>query len=119
MNSRPNLPVEVVERIRAGRKIEAIKLLREKTGLGLKDAKLAVDAYIDADPELKKRTDEILAAARGQRIPRGLPGFRAPTFDWAAIKHLIGAMIAIALLGFMEAISIRFWWVWTATESSL
>jgi MFS superfamily sulfate permease-like transporter len=39
-------------------------------------------------------------------IPRGLPGFRLPTFDWPAIRHLFGAMIAISLIGFMEAISI-------------
>jgi len=40
------------------------------------------------------------------RVPSGLPGFRLPSFDWAAIRHLIGATIAIALIGFMEAISI-------------
>jgi MFS superfamily sulfate permease-like transporter len=39
-------------------------------------------------------------------VPRGLPGFRSPSFDWAAIRHLIGATIAISLIGFMEAISI-------------
>jgi len=39
-------------------------------------------------------------------IPRGLPGFRMPSFDWTAIRHLIGATIAISLIGFMEAISI-------------
>jgi MFS superfamily sulfate permease-like transporter len=39
-------------------------------------------------------------------IPRGLPGFRLPKFDWAAISHLIGATIAISLIGFMESISI-------------
>jgi len=39
-------------------------------------------------------------------VPRGLPGFRLPTFDWAAIRHLFGSMIAISLIGFMEAISI-------------
>jgi MFS superfamily sulfate permease-like transporter len=39
-------------------------------------------------------------------VPRGLPGFRVPSFDWAAISHLIGATIAISLIGFMEAISI-------------
>jgi large subunit ribosomal protein L7/L12 len=33
----------VEELVRAGRKIEAIKLLREETGLGLKEAKDQVD----------------------------------------------------------------------------
>ena len=39
-------------------------------------------------------------------VPSGLPGFRMPSFEWAAMGHLIGATIAIALIGFMEAISI-------------
>lgn len=39
-------------------------------------------------------------------VPRGLPGFRMPTFEWSAIMHLMGAAIAISLIGFMEAISI-------------
>jgi SulP family sulfate permease len=40
------------------------------------------------------------------RIPRGLPDFRPPTLDWAAIRHLVGAAIVISIIGFMEAISI-------------
>ena len=39
-------------------------------------------------------------------VPSGLPGFRMPEFEWSAIMHLIGATIAISLIGFMEAISI-------------
>jgi MFS superfamily sulfate permease-like transporter len=39
-------------------------------------------------------------------IPRGLPGFRLPTFEWSAIRHLISAAIVISIIGFMEAISI-------------
>jgi hypothetical protein len=35
----------IAEAIRAGRKIEAIKLYREAHGVGLKEAKDAVDAY--------------------------------------------------------------------------
>jgi MFS superfamily sulfate permease-like transporter len=40
------------------------------------------------------------------KIPRGLPGFQWPSFDFSAITHLLGATIAISLIGFMEAISI-------------
>jgi SulP family sulfate permease len=40
------------------------------------------------------------------KVPRGLPGFRMPSFDWAAMMHLIGATITISLIGFMEAISV-------------
>jgi len=39
-----DLPPEVVEAIRSGRKIEAIKLLRISTGLGLANAKVLVDS---------------------------------------------------------------------------
>jgi hypothetical protein len=37
------LPVDVIEAIERGKKIEAIKLLREATGLGLANAKVLVD----------------------------------------------------------------------------
>lgn len=37
------LPPEVIRAIERGRKIEAIKLLRESTGLGLANAKVLVD----------------------------------------------------------------------------
>lgn len=37
------LPAEVINAIRAGRKVEAIKLLREDKGLGLANAKVLVD----------------------------------------------------------------------------
>lgn len=36
---------DVVEALGQGRKIEAIRMLRRQTGLGLKDAKDAIDAY--------------------------------------------------------------------------
>jgi hypothetical protein len=38
-----SLPAEVVDALRRGNKIEAIKLLRNATGLGLKEAKDAVE----------------------------------------------------------------------------
>ncbi len=37
------LPAEVVRAIKKGKKIEAIQILREKTGLGLANAKVLVD----------------------------------------------------------------------------
>ena len=39
-----DLPPEVVDAIKSGHKIEAIKLLRIETGLGLANAKVLVDA---------------------------------------------------------------------------
>ena len=45
MSNDTELPADVVQAILANRKIEAIKRLREHKGLGLKEAKHAVDAY--------------------------------------------------------------------------
>jgi SulP family sulfate permease len=39
-------------------------------------------------------------------IPEGLPSVHLPNFDWALILELMGAAVTIALIGFMEAISI-------------
>ncbi|MGZ5038849.1 MAG: ribosomal protein L7/L12 [Usitatibacter sp.] len=39
------LPPDVVDALRRGNKIEAIKLLRQATGLGLAEAKARVDIY--------------------------------------------------------------------------
>ena len=46
-----DLPADVIEAIRANRKIDAIKLLRQHRGLGLKEAKHAVEAYARENPE--------------------------------------------------------------------
>lgn len=42
----------VVNLLKENRKIAAIKLLREKEDLGLKEAKQAVDSYLSEHPEL-------------------------------------------------------------------
>ena len=39
-------------------------------------------------------------------IPQGLPSFELPTISWAMIQQMAGVALAIALIGFMEAISI-------------
>jgi ribosomal protein L7/L12 len=48
---------EVLAAVDAGRKIEAIKILREETGLGLKEAKQVVDALTR-----ERRADPVIAA---------------------------------------------------------
>lgn len=45
MTTPPSLPPDVRSAVQAGRKIDAIRLLREATGLGLKEAKDAVEAF--------------------------------------------------------------------------
>ena len=50
------LPSDVVEAIRAGRKIEAIQLLRESKDLGLANAKVLVDRASQTLGPRRKRT---------------------------------------------------------------
>lgn len=52
MNTEQGLPADVIEAIHANRKIEAIKRLREHRGIGLKEAKQAVDVYISDHKDL-------------------------------------------------------------------
>ena len=47
------LPTEAQQALRHGNKIDAIRIVREKTGLGLKEAKDAVDAFERAHPNLR------------------------------------------------------------------
>ena len=47
----PDLPADVIDAIRANRKIDAIKRLREHRGMGLKEAKHAVEAYARENPQ--------------------------------------------------------------------
>ncbi|GIJ46422.1 hypothetical protein Val02_33080 [Virgisporangium aliadipatigenens] len=71
---------EVMELVRAGRKIEAVKLVRERTGLGLKEALDAVEAIAAGGrmPDIKRqraasigdaRAEIMALKARGQAIP--------------------------------------------------
>jgi SulP family sulfate permease len=39
-------------------------------------------------------------------IPEGIPAFALPTFDFGIIPHMLSATITIALIGFLETISI-------------
>lgn len=51
------MPETVLTYLRSGRKIDAIKEQRANTGMGLKDAKEAVEAYISGNPsELPDQT---------------------------------------------------------------
>ena len=48
------IPAEAVVALQRGNKVEAIKLTRAHTGLGLKEAKDEVEAYIAAQPQLQE-----------------------------------------------------------------
>jgi len=51
------LPANVVSALSRGRKVEAIRLLRESGGMDLEDAKDTVEEYARSRPELGARTE--------------------------------------------------------------
>jgi hypothetical protein len=58
------LPPEPATLLTEGRKIEAIKVLRDSHDLGLKEAKAWVDWHIDQDPILKVQLETQQRATR-------------------------------------------------------
>jgi hypothetical protein len=48
----PDLPPRAIEELKRGRKLNAIKIVREQCGLDLKASKDAVDSFAKARPEL-------------------------------------------------------------------
>ena len=52
MTTGSGLSAEALAALHEGRKIDAIKILREERGIGLKEAKDEVDAYLRDHPEL-------------------------------------------------------------------
>jgi large subunit ribosomal protein L7/L12 len=72
-----SLPPDVVEAWRAGRKIEAIKLLREKAGAGLAEAKAAIDALerahgkVPGGLKVKGALPEVISALAKMKATHG------------------------------------------------
>ena len=54
-DSEMQLPSAAVAALQQGNKIEAIKVVRQERGIGLKEAKDAVDLYVQADPLLQSK----------------------------------------------------------------
>ena len=55
MSTEPSreMPAEALAALQQGNKIEAIRIVREAHGIGLKEAKDYVERHIEADPVLK------------------------------------------------------------------
>jgi hypothetical protein len=51
------LSIEAVTLLQEGRVSDAVKAVRESEGLGLKDAKARVDAYVAREPLLRAQLD--------------------------------------------------------------
>ena len=63
------VPAEAVEALKRGNKIEAIKLTRASTGMGLKDAKDAVEAVIADDAAIRMAYESNAPATSGSCLP--------------------------------------------------
>lgn len=55
------IPHEALDALRAGQLIDAIKITREKTGLGLKESKELVEKYLKEHPQEQALIQEQLA----------------------------------------------------------
>src|SRR5262245_60603400 len=63
------LPEDVRDALNRGDKIAAIRLLRERTGIGLAEAKAAVDAgLISSPPEVRYQSDQLPAQVRAALV---------------------------------------------------
>ncbi len=85
--SSSRLPAAVVEALRQRKKVEAIRLLREQTGLGLKDAKDAVDAFQDAE----RTKNDGLASGAVSRLGSAV--------RWIALLAMAGFVVYYFLRG--------------------
>lgn len=65
MDTRGAFRAEAIQALEQGNKIEAIKIVRESRGLGLKDSKDAVEAYLAANPELNERFKQVASESSG------------------------------------------------------
>ena len=83
MSDKP-LPAEVVAALQAGRTIEAIKLLRQMHGVGLKEAKEAVDA--------QRHRDGLSARSPGELS-------RASSSIWWIVAAILAVLLVVFLMG--------------------
>jgi ribosomal protein L7/L12 len=60
----PGLPTAVIEAIRQGKKVEAIKLLRVEQNIELKEAKERVEDYVRHDPWLQRSLQQSQSEAK-------------------------------------------------------
>lgn len=64
----PTIPTQAIAALHEGKKIEAIRLVREAQDLGLKEAKEAVEAYVQSQPTLKLAIEAKNKEAKGTLI---------------------------------------------------
>ncbi len=82
------LPADVLRAIENGRKIEAIKILREGTGIGLANAKVLVERVARRFPERDPRP---ALTESGSGMPRLLMSLLLAVLILAVYLHLTAA----------------------------
>jgi len=89
---------EVVELVRNGRKIEAIKLFRELTGTGLKEAKEAVEAIQAGKPFAMNVGSQVSSANLGSRITIDARNSKLGRWIGCGVVLLVGGILASVLV---------------------
>jgi hypothetical protein len=85
MPDTPSIPPQAVAALNAGRKIDAIRIVRETQGIGLKEARELVDSYTALHPDVQWRVDQQRSQASRRWIAwLVLLGLAA----WAAVQYL-------------------------------
>jgi hypothetical protein len=79
------LPAEALEAIKQGRKIEAIKILRERTGIGLANAKVLVER---AARQFAEQNPRPVLTDSGSGMPRLLMSLLLTLLIFAVYRHL-------------------------------
>lgn len=83
--SAAELPVDVLHAIETGRKIEAIKILRERTGIGLANAKVLVES---ASRQFVEKNPHPELTESGTGMPRLLMSLLLTLLIFAVYRHL-------------------------------
>ena len=64
-----DLSAHAMAALREGRKIDAVKIVREETGLGLQAALTIVDAHLQEDSLLRLKVDALDAQRKRRAMP--------------------------------------------------
>ena len=81
-----SLPPEVVTALQSGNKLEAVKLMKEKTGLGLLEAKEALERAMAYEPEFEPSTKQ------------HAPGEQSSTPLWIKAGFMYGKLSMLAII---------------------
>ncbi len=65
-------PLAAVTALQGGKFIEAVKIVREARGIGLKDAKDAVDRFVASEPLIRSRIEAIRSERRRNALLWGI-----------------------------------------------